>query len=358
MKTRLLPVLTPVIVLVTFAVPAALEAAGSTSGGPTASPAARRPDAKCTRFAARWGSDGNRGTKARPFKTAQRLADSLRPGQTGCLRRGVYDETKDGYVLRVDSGGEKGRPLTIRSFSGERARLRGIVWIHEGADDVTVSHLDIEGPEGEITFKVYSADVVLERNTFTNERRGKSCLILGSTSGHGVAVRPVVRRNRFHDCGNPADGNLGHGIYAENVVGGQITRNVFWNMQAYAIQFYPSARQTRFANNVVDGGPPSVRGGVLFGGDDEYASSGNVVERNVIAFAQTYNITASWHDKIGTENVARNNCLWGGGEGNIGDSNGGFVASANVVAPPRFVDRRRHDYRLKAGSRCRQVVGR
>jgi Right handed beta helix region len=357
MKTRLFPALMPVIVLAAFAVPAALDAAGST-GGSAASPATRRPDAKCTRFAARWGSDGNRGTKARPFKTAQRLADSLRPGQTGCLRRGIYDETNDGFVLRVERGGANGRPLTIRSFPGERARLRGIVWILEGADDVTVSHLDIEGPESEITFKVYASDVVLDRNTFTNGRRGKSCLKLGSTSGSGVVVHPVVRRNRFHDCGNPADGNLGHAIYVENVAGGQITRNVFWNMQAYAIQFYPSAQRTRFANNVVDGGPPSVRGGVLFGGDGEFASSGNIVERNVIAYARTYNVTSTWDGKIGTENVARNNCLWGGGEGNIDNSNGGFVASANVVAPPRFVDRRRHDYRLKAGSRCRQVVGR
>ena len=39
------------------------------------------------------------------------------------------------------------------------------------------------------------------------------------------------------------------------------------------------------AYNVIDGGSPSVRGGVVFGGEADYQSSDNVVELNVIAYA-------------------------------------------------------------------------
>jgi Right handed beta helix region len=310
----------------------------------------------CTKYAAPWGRDSNRGTKRRPFRTAQRLADSLRPGQTGCLRGGVYDQTDDGYVLKVDRGGRAGAPVSIRSYPGERAKLVGRIEIPEGSNHVGLSRLVIRGTPGEISVKIYSADVVVARNNISNLRRGKTCIMLGSDEG-GQAVRTIIRRNRFHECGRPEDDNLGHGIYAQNVVGASITRNVFWRMQAYAIQFYPHARQTRFAYNVIDGGAPSVRGGIVFGGNDAFASTGNIVERNVIAYARTANIASGWDDRVGTGNVARRNCVWGARDENIDTSDGGFVSRGNVVARPRFVNRAGRDYRLKKGSRCRRVVG-
>ena len=40
----------------------------------------------CDKVASPRGSDGNRGTAARPYATVTKLANSLRPGETGCLR--------------------------------------------------------------------------------------------------------------------------------------------------------------------------------------------------------------------------------------------------------------------------------
>jgi hypothetical protein len=235
--------------------------------------------------------------------------------------------------------------------------LVGEVTVAEGSNHVKLADLDIEGMGGSNTVKIYAADVVVEDSTITNLGRGDSCMILGSNSGHGQAARVVVRRNRFHDCGSAAHGNKDHGIYAQNVLEGEIVGNVFWNSAAYAIQLYPNAQRTRFAHNVVDGDAPSVRGGVLFGGDDSFASSDNVVEQNVIAYAQTYNVTSTWSGSVGSGNVTRNNCLWAGTEGEIATSDGGFSADANTVADPRFVSRRERDYRLGPGSSCLRVVG-
>jgi hypothetical protein len=319
--------------------------------------AAARSDVRCDRYAAPWGDDHNRGTSKRPFESPQRLANSLRPGKTGCLRGGVYDQTDEGYVLRLKRGGTEQRRITIRSFPGERARLLGIIYIVSGANFITLSQLAIEGTGEHNTVKIYSTGTTIRNNDITNASRGESCMILGSDSD-GEAVRTTVRENRFHDCGSSSNDNKDHAIYVSNAADGRIIGNVFWDSSAYSIQLYPHAVRMLVARNIIDGGPPSVRGGILLGGDSDYASSDNVVEFNVVAYADTYNVTSDWEGSTGTGNIVRSNCLWQGRDGNINDSSGGFTASSNMVAAPRFVNRAKHDYRLKRGSKCRRVVGR
>jgi hypothetical protein len=109
------------------------------------------------------------------------------------------------------------------------------------------------------------------------------------------------------------------------------------------------------AHNVIDGGNPSVRGGIVFGGDESHTSNDNVVVYNVIADAVANGISASWTGAVGTGNVARHNCLWRLG-GTIVDSVG-FTTSGNLVASPLFRNQARRDYRLGLTSRCFRVVG-
>jgi len=322
-------------------------------------PGQRTTDVVCDKFAAPEGSDSTDGGEATPFETVQALADSLAAGEIGCLREGTYvaeDEDDHDEVLTLDHGGEDGSPIVISGYPGESATIEGIVTVPEGSDDVILNNLVIEGNGESNTVKVYSEDVVVENSEITNEGRGLSCMILGSNDGDGQAVRTVVRGNLFRDCGSEDNDNKDHGIYASNVVDGEIVGNVIYGSAAYAIQLYPNAQGTRFAHNVIDGGGSSVRGGVAFGGDDHYASSNNVVERNVIAYSATLNITSSWDEEIGDGNVARENCLWQGDEGEI-LSDGGFEAISNVEADPGFRSRGDRDYRLDPSGTCRERVG-
>jgi hypothetical protein len=253
----------------------------------------------------------------------QKLVDSLTTGQTGCLRGGTYDSSAH-YVLRFSRPG-----VTIRSTPKERARLVGTVYVPKGMDGVTLADLTIEGDNGSVnTVGIYAADVTVEDSTVTNKRRGRSCMMLGNNAGDGQALRTIVRRNEFPDCGDPKNGNLDHAFYLANAADGQITGNRIERPAAYAIQFYPNAQRMLFAGNHVDG-TGSVRGGVVFGSDGSYASNGNVVRGNVIVNAATYGITTAWGGRQGTGNVAERNCFAGSRQGDVA-SQTGFRAMANV----------------------------
>jgi hypothetical protein len=308
----------------------------------------------CSKYASPSGSDSASGTLAAPFKTAQRLVSVLQPGETGCLRQGDYTPTGT-YVFSMARGGTASAPITVTSYPGEHATIQGITQVPAGDNYVTLSDMTFEGTAGMNTIKIYSTGVHVENNEVTNNWAAGSCMMLGSNSA-GQALQPVISGNVFHACGSPADGNKDHGIYAANVNEGEIVNNLFYDSAAYAIQLYPNAQKTTFAHNVIDGSSPSVRGGLVFGGDEEFASSGNVVEQNVIAFATTYDIASVWGGAVGSGNLARNNCLYGGGEGQLSNA-GGLTATSNLTANPQFVGATEDDFRLASGSPCLAEVG-
>ncbi len=284
----------------------------------------------CDRFAAPSGGDRAAGTEGQPFRTVQRLADALRPGQTGCLRTGVYDQMTDGgYVLKFFHGGRRGARLTIRSAPGERATLRGVVYFPREAPNVTLRDVDINGRvrwlhDDTVTVQVMGRGVRFEGNRVTNEHL-KSCMIMGSNSGWGRAIGAVVRHNEFTGCGNPRNGRLDHNIYVENALRSTIANNVFRGAPGYGVHLYPNAQRTRVVRNVMtDNG-----GGVIFAGEGRLASSNNLVADNVIQGSRSdFAISQSWGPTVGHGNVARDNCISGRG---VTDRTIGFVSRGNTV---------------------------
>jgi parallel beta-helix repeat protein len=333
----------------TFAL--ALAAAGMALGT-SAAPAIAAP---CTRVASPNGSDSGAGTEAQPFRSVQRLVDALGGGQTGCLRHGTFSGN-----VKFSKGGSAGAPVTLTSYPGERATIVGKFWIADSANFVTIASLNLDGrnssdlPSPEIN----GDDVVFADNDVTNQNSA-ICFNLGATD-YGRAHRTVIERNRIHNCGRLPATNKQHGIYVEHASNVKIIDNVIVNNADRGVQLYPDAQGTYVARNVID----SNGVGFLFGGGDEgfgpQASSGNVVERNVITNStQHYNVQAYWGSwAVGQNNVLRENCIYGGiydrDNHGLGQQTG-FVAQGNSLADPLFVDRAAGNYALRADSPCLRV---
>jgi parallel beta-helix repeat protein len=279
------------------------------------------------------------------------LLRRLLPGQRGCLHRGVYRGD-----VTIHRGGRRGRPIRLTGAPGERATIAGIIWVTDGANDVEISSLTLDGTNRrEAPSPQVNGDrVVLRGNDITNRHSGICVILGGAFPRYGVAVEPVVTRNRIHDCGRLPRTNHDHGIYAEGTRGARITGNFIYGNADYGIQLYPDADRSYIARNVIEGNG----GGVIVAGESggeyprSYASDRNVIERNVISGSQAQaDLETSWGGLRGQGNVARRNCLAPapGGETSV---EGGLALQGNVKAKPDYVSLARGNLRQRSGSQC------
>ncbi|HYH52933.1 MAG TPA: right-handed parallel beta-helix repeat-containing protein [Solirubrobacterales bacterium] len=305
----------------------------------------------CDRFASPAGSDAGDGSRSEPFRSSQRLVDSLAPGEVGCLDAGTYHE----HILAIRHGGSPEQRVVLRSTPGQRALLTGQVWIAESADYVTVALVDHDAthePSDPRPSPVVNGDHALLYGMDVWSDNGV-CFYLGDREW-GIARATEIRHNRIHDCGQPGM-NRRHGIYLAQAVGTVIEDNAIYDNPDRGIQFYPNADDTIVRHNVIVGNGE----GVIFSGDYGDASSGNVVEENVIADSQLRHDVEAWWPEgnpVGEENVVRRNCIWGGNFGEIETPEVGFTATANVIAPPQFADPASGDLRIAEGSRCSSLL--
>jgi parallel beta-helix repeat protein len=316
-------------------------------------------DTTCTKVASTSGSDSAAGTVDAPYRTAQQLADSLSPGDTGCLRGGTYVED-----LKVDHAGRSGAPLTITSYPGERAKIVGRVWVTRNGDFVTMSNLDLNGTTAQGTNQdnLPSPTVNGASDTFTGldvtNDHHTICFAIGGPSG--AASKTVIDSNRIHTCGVMPAANHDHGIYVVTSSDAEITNNLIYDNADRGVQLYPAANRTHIAGNVIDGNGQ----GILFSGADGTASNDNVIEDNIITNSIVRNNVESYYpadNPVGQGNVVRNNCIGGGvrdnGNGAIGDETGFRVESNNkIIHAPKFADRSAKDFGLASDSPCAGIA--
>ncbi|MBA2634972.1 MAG: right-handed parallel beta-helix repeat-containing protein, partial [Chloroflexi bacterium] len=281
-------------------------------------------------------------------RAAQELVNSLSPGQTGCLRAGVYEEN-----VRVSRPG-----ITLTRFGGEKATVRGRFWVAEGADGVTVDGLYLDGTNpGLLPSPTINADrVTFRRNDVTNYHHS-ICFGLGHPDW-GRAEGTTIEFNRIHDCGRLPATNHDHGIYVTSASNTLIRGNWIYDNADRGIQLYPDAQNTTITGNVIDGNGQ----GIIFSGEFGLASSGNVVEGNVIANSRLRNNVESWYppgNPVGRNNVVRENCVRGGayddGDGGLGEQIGFRVVEA-LRTNPAYNNRSARDFRLASDSPCRGVL--
>jgi parallel beta-helix repeat protein len=273
-----------------------------------------------------------------------RFVRHLRPGAVGCLS-GTFHRS-----LSIRNGCYR-----LTSAPGSHATIDGLVSISRTAHDVVLSHLVMRSSRIP-NVRINGTRITIRRSAITNHHAG-ICISIGGGFEHwGIASGVALLQNRIHDCGRLPATNHDHGIYVEGSVGARIAGNLIYNNADRGIQLYPNAKNSVITNNVIDGNGEGVAfGSESAGGEyhNDYASSGNLVTRNIISNSrERHNLESWWGGPVGIANIARDNCLWNGALGNIDLSAGGFLAIANVVAKPDFVDAAAGDFRLRPGSAC------
>jgi parallel beta-helix repeat protein len=188
-------------------------------------------------------------------------------------------------------------------------------------------------------------------NDVSNEHT-EICFDIGNDAW-GNAARTLIQGNRIHACGELPATNYDHGVYVSDATDTQILDNVIYDNADRGVQLYPDAQRTTVSRNIIDGNGE----GVLFSGSSGSASSNNTVSNNVITFSKLrYNVESYWGGTPGTGNVATNNCVYGGAQGNIG-SQSGFTATNNLTQDPQYANRAAGDYRIPAGNPCAALLG-
>lgn len=308
----------------------------------------------CDKLASPRGSDAARGTSRRPYRTAKRLVNALRAGQTGCLRWGDYKGP-----LEITRRGTASRPITLRSYPGEPARVLGRILVSRRSAHFVMRGLYLDGRNrlGLPSPTVNGKDILFAANDVTNRRTG-ICFALGHPR-YGVARRVSLRRNRIHHCGTLPATNQEHGVYISVARDTHVTGNWIYENADRGIQLFADAQRSRIRGNVID----SNGQGIIFGGNSRTASSDNLVEGNVISSSRVrYNVESFFEarDPVGSDNVVRRNCLGraasGMAAGGLLQPPLGFETVHNVLARPSF--RATHDYRLSPGPCTAVFAGR
>ena len=308
-----------------------VAAAVLVSSGASA-PAATHSSAGCTR------------TLVAGHGSLDRFVRHLRPGAIGCLK-GTFHRP-----LTIRKGG-----FTLTSVPGSRATIDGVVYLARTAHDVVLARLVLRSSQTP-NVRINGSRITIRRSVITNGHTG-ICISIGGGFEHwGIAYSVSLLQNRIHGCGRLPATNHDHGVYVEGSVGAVIVGNLIYDNADRGIQFYPNAQGSVVTNNVINGNGEGVSFGSESAGGEyhsAYASSGNVVARNIISNSrERHNVESWWGGPVGVANIAKDNCLWNGAQGNVDDSAGGFLAIANVVAKPDFVNAARGDFSLRPGSPC------
>src|SRR5262249_15657338 len=200
--------------------------------------------------------------------------NGLSPGDVGCLRGGTYGGAS--VFSDFTKSGTSSAPITLESYPGETATLRGYNAID--ASFVTFTNLKIDntntftgssecGGRYE-SFTLTGSNVILDHNEIT-----ASDISHSSNGDYVTGSNEEIRFNEIHGVG--VWQNYDHGIYVGHGAGTQIQRNWIWNIpHGWGVQVYPSSSGVHAFSNVIDRAQNGF--GICSTG------SNNLIEHNVV----------------------------------------------------------------------------
>jgi hypothetical protein len=298
----------------------------------------------CDRFAAPTGSDRGSGSLSNPYRTPQRLIDSLAPGQTGCFRAGTYTFSQTD-VNKAN--------ITLAPYGSARVKLQGMIKVKPSGHGSTIKGMKLDGG-GDIGPRIYADGTVLRGNEITNGHTD-ICVAIGSWYSGPPPRGVVIKRNWIHDCGELPSTNMDHGIYVSEARNTVIRNNWIYDNADRGVQLYPDAQRTKVVGNVIFHNGD----GIVVNGAGSAAPNHSVVKGNIIAKSyRGYNVYSGSTGPAGRDNLLRKNCVWAGRRSDYREHGGvmrparNYRARRNVVARPHFADAKDGNLRLRGRGRC------
>jgi parallel beta-helix repeat protein len=309
--------------------------------------------ALATVYVATTGSDTNNGSSGAPWRTLQKAASSVNPGDTVIVRAGNYA----GFDLQRD-----GTPASRIVFSAEpgvlinapNARTPDGINL-EGADFVTIQGFSVVGMPRTGIRSVTNNGVIIRNNRC--DQNGTWGILTGfsenvtiennecsrSAIEHGIYVsnsadRPIVR-------GNVIWGNYANGLHMNGdinagggdgiITGALVENNIIYDngLGGGSGINCDGVRSSRFQNNLLY---ENHAGGItLYRIDGGGASTGNIIVNNTVVQGETgrwaLNILNASTGNIALNNIFYNEHPWKGSINCDADSLAGFVSNYNVV---------------------------
>jgi len=258
--------------------------------------------AGATYYVAAGGSDSNPGTQSQPFRTIQRAADIVSPGDTVLVGDGTYTMTAGNAcgsaVVCLTRGGTSSAPVTFRSINPQGAKINGQsnsvrygFEFRSAANYIRIEGFEVYGMgngSGDASgFVIYNGghDVLIAGNDIHDVGRLCTDTTNGETGIFIANANVTVEANSIHDIGRFAPGENGcspstsyytnhdHGVYvngnstAAGANNATIVNNVFWNnARGWSVQVYPgSIANLSILNNTFANPNPYSDGHIIMG---------------------------------------------------------------------------------------------
>jgi hypothetical protein len=338
------------------------------------------------------GSDSNPGSEARPFRTIQKAADSVKPGDTVLVDDGVYtysgpNDCHGNVVVCVSRGGAPDKWVVFRSKNRRRARIDGGdgkagagFEVRGGASYVRIQDFEMTGLanangsaggidlfDGGSYFQVIGNHIYNIGRVCTNTSNAQCGIYI-------KADNVLVEGNLIHDVGRLIPGQQGcqpnnnywqnhdHGVYHSGGDRVTIRNNIIYNIkQGWAVHAWPKSRNHMdILNNTIAFGNQhkGKLGAIIMWAP---STGGMNVSDSIIANNIFYgvNTAAIWMGASGkgparfanvriSNNIVSNGVLLATKE-NI-DASGLILADNLEKTDPKFVDPATFDFRLRSDS--------
>jgi hypothetical protein len=285
------------------------------------------------------GSDSNPGTLARPWRTIQKAARTLRPGQRAFVRNGTYREN-----VQVERPGTAAQPITIAAYPRERP----VISNPDGPLEIDTGYYRIRGfvlerAKGTSSTNVYFQDDAHHIELSGNEiRHSQDQGVFSEEQTHHLQILG----NRIHDngLGHVSGQHQSHGLYFQGRSHVAANNLIFSHPYGFGIQVYDQNSRSILVNNTVTG---AAHSGIVVGG------SGGVdnitIRNNILAFNEQYGVQTDSDCPTGPVSIDAN-VIFGNGEGPVQRGCSQVRVGSNIQADPRFVSRSRRNFRLASGS--------